>query len=386
MHNTPEIVVVGAGVIGLSCALHALEAGCERVTVLERSHPAAGSSGWAVGIINRQYVTPIDVAIRVYSLGRFAQLEAEDGLSVVRNGFMRLGRDDETLRVFETGLNIQREFGVTDSRVLTPEEVKTVVPDLDTIGVSGALYGPSDGYVDPHEVCQVYLKRVRALGGEVRSNSVVIAHEAGRRLRHRLITDTATFEADVVVNAAGAWAGDVGDLLGYPVPIINERHQVCVGRFCRPLGYVMPSVMDYVVGTGSQGTYFRHEGSDQLIGGLHTNELIGHGSEDPNNYKLSVDEAYVDTVAEQWLRLLPTLGDMTLVRGWSGLYPMIPDAQPVLGPYDDDTTVVAACGFGGLGIMLSPIAGKLVAEWIVDGQPTAVAGADAYLPRRLSPT
>jgi len=382
--TNPEVVIVGAGVIGLSAALYALEKGVERVTVLDRHHPAAGSSGWAVGIVTRQYVTPIEVAIRARSLERFAQLEAEDGLGIVRNGFLRLGRDPAALEQFATGVAIQHENGVADARLVTPEEVGEIVPDLDLTGVLGGMFGPSDGYVDPHQLCQVYLKRIQALGGRVHSSTRVVGHGRGARLRHRVVTDGEPVEADIVVNAAGPWAGELGDLLGHSMPIINERHQVCVGRFNRPLGYVMPSVMDYVVGSGAQGTYFRHEGSDQLIGGLHTNELLGQASENPESYRTSVDDTYVATVAEEWLRRLPGLGDMSLVRGWAGLYPMTPDAQAILGPYESDTTVLAAGGFGGLGIMLSPIAGKLIAEWIVDGQATSVAGADLFLPRRLA--
>jgi sarcosine oxidase subunit beta len=377
-----DVVVIGGGVIGLSCALHALESGCA-VTVLEQSHPAAGSSGWAVGIINRQYVTPLEVQIRVLSFDRFAELESHDGLRITRNGFMRIGRDDASLRQFAEGVAIQREYGVEDARVLEPSGVAEIVPDLNIEGIRGALYSPTDGYVDSHELCQVYLQRIRALGGVVRVGARFVARERGSRRRHRVITSAEPVEADVVVNAAGPWAQPVGERLGTPLAIVNERHQVCVGRFRRPLGYVMPSVMDYVVGSGTEGTYFRHEGADQLIGGLHTNELLGRGSEDPDSYRGQVDQEYVDTVAANWLQRLPSLGDMTLVRGWAGLYPMSPDAQPLLGPHRSDPTILAACGFGGVGVMLSPVAGRLIAEWIVHGEPRAVAGSEAFLPDRL---
>jgi sarcosine oxidase, subunit beta len=379
--DTQGVVVIGAGVIGLSCAMHALESGCT-VTVLEQSHPAAGSSGWAVGIINRQYVTPLEVQIRVRSFDRFAEFEMQDGLRITRNGFMRIGRDDASLRQFADGVAIQRENGVTDARVLEPSAVAEIVPDLNPDGILGALYSPTDGYVDSHELCQVYLQRIKALGGEVRAGARFIAREPGSRRRHRVITSGEPLETDVIVNAGGAWAQRVGEKLGTPLPIINERHQVCIGRFNRPLGYVMPSVMDYVVGSGAEGTYFRHEGADQLIGGLHTNELIGAGSEDPDSYRAQVDQTYVDTVAANWLQRLPSLGDMTLVRGWAGLYPMTPDAQPLLGPHREDPTVLAACGFGGVGVMLSPVAGRLIADWIVHGEPRTVPAAVAFLPDR----
>jgi sarcosine oxidase subunit beta len=380
--DAQEVVVIGAGVIGLSCALHVLEAGCT-VTVLEQSHPAAGSSGWAVGIINRQYVTQLDVQMRVRSFDRFAEFEMQDALRITRNGFLRIGRDDASLRQFAEGVAIQRENGVVDARVLEPSAVAKVVPDLNLDGILGALYGPTDGYVDSHELCQVYVLRIKALGGEVRRGAQFIASEQGSRRRHRVITSGGPIDADVIVNAAGPWAQRVGEKLGTPLPIINERHQVCIGRFNPPLGYVMPSVMDYVVGSGAEGTYFRHEGADQLIGGLHTNELIGTGSEDPDHYRAQVDQTYVDTVAANWLQRLPSLGDMTLVRGWAGLYPMSPDAQPLLGPHRADPTIVAACGFGGVGVMLSPVAGRLVADWIVHGEPRTVPAAGEFLPDRL---
>jgi sarcosine oxidase subunit beta len=376
----PVVVVVGAGVTGLSTAIEAARLGA-RVTVVDREHVASGSSALSAGVLDTQFVTSAEIELRTRSFEVFAQLERDHGLRIVRNGFIRVARDAQELEAFEQALPLQHELGVADARVLTRDSLAEVVPDMDCADLAGGLYGPSDGYVDGHLLASTYAEIAASLGVELRQRTTVEGFEV-RDGMGRLRTSAGEIDCDVVVNAAGAWAGRVGALLGAPVDVVPQRHQVCIGHLSEPLPYVMPTVMDHVPGTGRSGLYFRHDGDRELLIGLHSADLLDGEGDDPDGFARSFDGALYETLAELLVERLPSLADMGLGNGWAGLYPNSRDGLPLVGPHRDEPRVVAACGVGGYGIMISPVVGRLAAEWACRGEATAVAGAEAYLPDR----
>src|SRR5205814_1049644 len=154
-----------------------------------------------------------------------------------------------------------------DATVLDRDGLRRLVPELHCDDLAGGLLGPSDGYVDGHLYCNLLADLLRDRGARVLTSTQLLGLD-GRRL----MTSGPTLECDVVVNAAGAWAGDVGELLGAPARILPERHQALVAHLPRELDFLMPSVMDYIPGSGALGLYFRHESRTSLIAGLHTEE------------------------------------------------------------------------------------------------------------------
>lgn len=378
----PSVVIVGAGAAGLSAALALAQRGCE-VTVLERNHVAAGSSGLSVGIFTRQYTEPRDVAMRAACYRRLCKLEREAGLVLIRNGFIRLAHDAATLASFERGVAVQHDYGVHDARLLSSKELADRVPDMRCDDLAGAMFSPSDGYLDGQQLCMTYAERAQALGARILGRHELIGLEPGSRRRHSVVTSRDRFECDVVVNAGGAWAPQVGELLGAPVPTISQRHEACVMRLPERLGYAMPSVMDYVPGGGEPGLYFRQEGKEQLIAGLHTNDLLEGEVTDPDSYFRGVEESFVEQLIPRLLARLPQLEDIGYEGGWAGLYPNSPDGRFIVGRHPSVEGVVVACGFNGVGIYVSPIVGTLVAEWVVDGWPQSVLGAEDLSPARF---
>jgi methylmalonyl-CoA mutase N-terminal domain/subunit len=105
----------------------------------------------------------------------------------------------------------------------------------------GALYGPSDGYLDGQQLCMTYAAQAAALGVRILARHSLVGYETGHRRKHRLITAREPIECDIVLNAAGAWAAQVGEILGAPVAVLPERHQACVMRLAQRLPYVLPS-------------------------------------------------------------------------------------------------------------------------------------------------
>lgn len=383
MSKKPSIVIVGGGVIGVSCALYCARLGYDDVVVLEKNSVASASSGLSVGVYTRQYMTQLEIELRTKSYEELLKLEQE-GLDLIRTGFVRLGHLEEDVALFEQGAELQRSFGVDDVRVLTAEELQRLVPHMKTDDLVCGLFSPTDGYLDGHLLTNMFAERAQALGVRILRKAELTGVGSGMSHEYRLQTTVGEFDADIVVNAAGAWSPRIGELLGAPVDIVAQRHQVMIGRFAQPLDYVVPMVMDYMPGSGEEGLYFRHEGRDQLIAGLHTNDLLDVPSEDPDDYLRSADQEYVDEVASRLAERLPGLTDMGVQGGWAGLYPVSLDGFPIVGPHASRPTVVAATGLSGIGIHISPAIGMLVAEWIVYGEPRSVAGAQRLSPNRFA--
>ncbi|MFL5674728.1 MAG: NAD(P)/FAD-dependent oxidoreductase [Chloroflexota bacterium] len=374
-----SVVVVGAGALGLATAWHLNERGVADVTVIERGRIAGASSGLSVGIIETQYLDPLAIEVRVDSMRAFAMLERSGTLEIVRNGYLRLAHRPDDLAAFERSVATQRELGVTDCRVLDPTELQRLIPDLRTDDLAGGLFGPSDGYIDGHAYCGALAAAVERAGGRVVQGTELTGVDLAPGGRMRLSTTGTTYECDIVVNAAGAWAGRVGEILGAPVEILPQRHQALMGRLDAPLEYVMPSIMDYVPSSGGFGVYIRDDGPGRFIAGLHTEEVI-HDIVDPDEVGRDAPDAYVDLVGERLAHRLPGLADMRLGDVWAGIYPMRPDGRPVVGPDPGRPEVITVAGAGGSGLQSSPALGRIAAEWIVDGHPVTIPDAVAYRP------
>ena len=356
-----RVVVVGAGVLGLFTALELVRAGGIAVDVIESSHPGSGSSGRSVGMVETQYLTQPDIEVRVFGREVYTALERDHDLTFTHGGYLRLGRTARDVARFEESVRVQADLGVKDASILGPEEMSLRWPQLVTDDLIGGLHGEWDGYVDGYEVCQLLARLVKRGGGRVHSGVRLTA--ADRASAWRLETSAGTFEAEVVVNAAGPWAGEVGELLGARVPLMPQLH----GALTIELGShrpPMPFVMDYVPGSGTDGVYFRSERSNQLIAGLHTDEVIQEAVS-PDVPLGAVGFDFIERVTTLLSGRLHDIDDMAVGRSWTGIYPMSPDHRPIAGWHRSAPGVVCALGAGGSGIQLSPAIGRLAADAVL---------------------
>lgn len=372
MSGAQHIAVIGAGTLGLSTAFNLIERG-RRVTVLEADSAASGSSGRSIGVVGTQHVDPFEIELRVRSVKQMMGWK-QHGLEFHHIGYTRLGRTADDLALFEKSVKLQAELGPTQARVLDPAAIKKLVPHISTDGLAGALFGPQDGFLDPHHYCTVLVEMVRARGGTVKQQCRVTAAER-RQGAYRLRTTAGDVDADGVVLAPGPWAGAAAKLFGKTLTVIPERHQAVTIKLPAPLPYTMPMVMDYVPGTTSgTGLNFRHDRPGELI--AETHRSYDTAGSDPDNYDQLLDDRTKDELAELLLERLPELSDAGFGRGWAGLYPKSPDGRPIVGPLsDDEPMLVAAAGAGGYGIQLSPIIGQLAADWICSGEPKSMPAA-----------
>lgn len=377
-----RVVIVGAGVLGLACASELAGDPALDVTVIDRSHPGAGSTGLSVGVFTRAYLSLEDVEIRVRGVAALEALQ-EQGLNLRRIGLLRLARDEATLARLEGSVAAQRERGVNDARVLSVAEIAGLVPAADLSGVTAGLWCPGDGYLDGAELCALLAELVQAAGGRIVGGTRLQGIERGRGPA-RVITDRGELPADIVINAAGAWATQVGELLEAPVEVVNERHEAYLFELPPdPQRGKLPMFMDYVPG-GAEGLYFRQEGEHQLVAGLHSNDVLGEPVNDPDHYFRGATDAGAEKVVEQLAAALPGLEEIGYRGGWAGLYPHSPDGQLVAGPHPDDLGVLVGGGLGGNGLSVALPLGRVLADWVRFGEPRSLPGAERLVPRPMT--
>lgn len=375
MTQNPNVVVIGAGTLGMSTAVSLAEQGAQ-VTVLEAESIASGSSGRSVGVVGTQLTNPFDILLRKHSLDAFSRWE-NDGLIFNHIGYLRLARTEKQMELFEQSHALQKEVGFR-SKIIERDKLQDLIPHLSTDGLTGGLFGPDNGFIDPYDMCMLLAQKVKALGGAVRQFCRLerVERQGAGFVLH---TSTGPVPCDTVVNAAGAWAPRVAQMFGQDLHIHPSRQEAISILLDEPLDYTMPMVMDLVNGDGT-GLNFRHQTPTELIAEIH--KTSDAPPEDPDTYNDQCDEASKVHLAELLLERLPELPGARLGRGWAGLYPVSFDTYPFVGPIDpEDPTIITAAGAGGYGIQLAPVIGMVAADWVLHGAPVSVPEAN-----RLAPT
>ena len=355
----PAVVIIGAGILGASIAYHLALRGCSNVTILEREESAAtGSTARSAAGVRHQFATEVNIRLSRYSIERLARFTEEVGghSELHQVGYLLLITDAESWPRYQAQIALQRRLGVP-TQALGPADVGRLVPGTRVDDVVGATYCPLDGYCDPYGVAMGYLNRARSLGVRVECEAPVIGiHRSGDRVVS-VATPARRVACDVLVNAAGPWAGAVGALAGLDIPVKPYRRCIYMTEDLAGMPDGMPFTFDV-----SSGFYLRPEGQGLLLGLSNPNE--------PSSERIDVDWDWLEVVLEAGMNRFPPLAEARLAekKCWGGLYEITPDHMPVLGRHPDLLNYVDASGFSGHGVMHSPAAGLLMAEEILDGR------------------
>ncbi len=359
-----RIAIVGAGAVGLSCAMALTKKGETDVVLIDRSHLAAGSSSLSAGIYTRQYLDAPDIAIRADSYEVLRELERR-GLVLHRVGFAWLAHDGATLESYARGVELQQSMGIDDAVLLDRAGVEKEFPSIRGDDLAGAGLIRSDGYLDGQQLCMLYAEVAAENGVEMCLNDKLLGAESLPSGGMKLTTRKRTIECDVVVNAGGMWAAEIGELLGAPVALAPSRHEACVFELDQE-DVRLPCTMDAAPALAVDSLYFRPEGPLQIVAGLTSDphderELEGGGVPE-------VEEDYVYRVSAKLADRLPQLAGMGFVTKWFGYYPMSPSGRPTIAAAAENPAVFNMVGFGGSGILLSAAAGRFGADLLVDGK------------------
>jgi sarcosine oxidase subunit beta len=361
MTETADILIIGAGIIGCSLAYHLALQGASRIVVVDRDLICSGSTGKSAGGIRQQFATELNITLSLESFRMFErmpeELEIDPGLR--RVGYLFLASTAAEMDLFRQNVALQQRCGVP-VLLVDPEEIRRRVPFVQLDGILGGTFCATDGYAAPYEVTMGYAAAARRRGvrfheqrpvtGLLRSGDRVVGVD----------TSAGAVHAPIVVNAAGAHAGLIGEMAGVDIPIRPFRRQLFTTHPVSAFSTEPPLTIDY-----HRNWYFRGE-----LGGC----LFSGPKDQESTFNTNVDWEHLAESVDMALVRLPLLADAEIHRGWAGLYEISPDNNAILGPVPELQGFYVAGGHSGHGFQHGPIVGRLMAERILTGRTSIDIG------------
>ena len=354
--KSADVVVVGGGVMGVSTAYHLARKGCRNVILLERnSLLGQEATGKCAGGIRYQFGTEINIRLSLLSLPMLDRFEKELGQAIdLRTcGYLFLLTREEDVKAFQANVALQHRLGVM-TEWLTKDEAQHRLPMMRLDDLLAATWHSRDGLADPNGVVQGYVAGARRLGAKFLSDVEVIGIQVDKGQIRGVRTKLGDIATPVVVNAAGPWAAQIGEMAGVEIPVVPVRRQIAVTTPIRDLPSDFPFVIDF-----AQNLYFHREGPAILTGMSNLNE--------PPSFDQRVDPKWELIHFDAAMTRMPLLENVGISTRWAGLYEVSPDAHPILGRIKELEGFYCITGFSGHGFMHAPGCGLLLAEEIMDG-------------------
>lgn len=357
MSHTSDIIIIGGGIAGTATGYYLAKAGL-KVALFDKGYLCSGSTGRCIGGVRQQFTSESSIKLMMESVRLFSGMDEELGVEVHWHpgGYLFLAHDEAKKKAFLENIRIQQAAGLKDVRWVDAAEAKEIVPLLNTEGLLGGSYCPTDGQAYPFAVVGGYAQRIKQLGGSIHTFTEVagILQQGGKALGIRT-SDGREFFADKIVNCAGPWAKDIGRLAGIEIPVEPERHEALITEGVEYLG--IPMLVDY----RADGGYFQQF--------KHNGQFIGCYTPVPNVPGTSCDSTFefLTEMPRRMLKLVPALSEVKVIRQWAGSYEMTPDGNPIVDGTDLEGFYVVA-GFCGHGFMLGPATGREAAAFIATGK------------------
>ncbi len=367
MRDRARAVVVGGGVGGCSILYWLARLGWDDVVLVERADLTSGSTFHSAGLVGQLRGTLALTRMMMESVELYRSLEQEVGLETgwQEVGSLRLASSHERMEEIARQAGWAKTFGLP-LELVSATEAQERFPPLSIEGVLGAAFLPTDGYVDPSQLTFALAEGARRRGAEIATATRVTGIAVERGCVAGVETDRGAIETEVVVDAGGMYAREIGELAGVNVPIVPMAHEYLVTK---PAGLPldMPTMRD-----PSLLVYFRPESGGLVMGGYERHCApwgLDGIPDDFNSRLLEEDWPRFEELMENAVVRVPSLSEMEVVRLINGPEAFTPDGEFILGPSDVRGFWVAA-GFCAHGLAGAGGMGKLVAEWIVEGTPT----------------
>jgi glycine cleavage system T protein len=359
-------VVIGGGVGGAAILYWLARLGWTETVLVERSRVTSGSTFHSAGLVGQLRGSLSLTRMMMNSVDLYRNLGQEVGLETGWHevGSLRLASSEERMEELSRQAGWAKTFGLP-LELVSATEAHGMFPPMSTDGVLGAAYLKTDGYIDPSQLTFALVEGARRRGAEICEDTAVTAIETANNRVKRIVTDRGAIDTEVVVNAGGMFAAEIGRLVGVTVPLIPMAHEYLITK---PAGLPrdMPTMRD-----PSLLVYYRPESGGLIMGGYERDPkpwgLDGIPA-DFNGKLLDPDWDRFEPLMTNAIVRTPSLKDASVVRLVNGPEAFTPDGEFILGPTEVRGFWVAA-GFCAHGLAGAGGMGRLVAEWITGGRP-----------------
>jgi glycine cleavage system aminomethyltransferase T/glycine/D-amino acid oxidase-like deaminating enzyme len=363
-----RVVIIGGGIVGCSVAYHLVKLGWPDVLLLERRDVSCGTTWHAAGLVGQLRATHNLTRLAKYGADLYEGLEAETGQATGfrRSGSISVARTPERMHELKRGASMARCFGV-EVEVISASEAGRRWPLMRTDDLVGALWLPRDGRTNPIDTTRALARGAQKGGARIVEDTAVTAIHRVKGTVAGISTTRGDVACEVVVNCAGMWAREVGQLAAVAVPLHASEHFYIVTE---PIAGV-PSDLPVLRDTDG-GIYVREEVGGLLMGGFEPVAKPWGMGGIPEGFAFSLlpeDWEHFEVLMEQGIVRIPALEAAPVRRHVNGPESFTPDGRYLIGEAPECRHFFVAAGFNSIGIASAAGAGKAVAEWIVGGEP-----------------
>ncbi len=369
MQDSARVVIIGGGIIGCSTAYHLTRAGWQDVVIVEKGELTSGSTWHAAGLVGQLRAERNITRMLQYSVDLYTKLEAETGLTTgwKQSGCLHLAKTPERLFELKKGATTARSFGL-EMNMLTPSEAKKLFPIMNPDDLAGAAYMPTDGQADPAGITQAMARGARNRGCRIYEKTLVTGFEVDKKRITAVKTDQGTIRCEVVVNCTGMWGYQVGRMMGVNITLVPFQHQFMVTDVIKDMPPDLPTIRDK-----DNLLYYKEEVGGLVMGGYERNPIAWSVEGVPNDFISQLLESDFDHFEQLFtpaMERTPCLEDAGISRLVNGPEAFTPDGDAIMGPAPELDNCFVAVGFNAFGIAAGGGAGRMMAEWIIDGEPS----------------
>lgn len=368
MHDQARAVIIGSGIAGSSIAYHLTERGWQDIVVLEQGPLIGGTTSHAPGLVGQLRSSVSLTKMLVYSVSLYKQLAVNDNPGYFAVGSLRLASSKERMQELRRQVGFAKSVGL-DAELISADEAQRMFPLMSLEGVEGALYLPTDGSAKAPVLAQAMADIARKRGATFYPDTRVTGIEVMDGHVRAVQTSRGCIRTEIVVVAAGIWSPRIGRMVGVAIPLIPMQHQyIMTGPLPELAGdHIVPNLRD-----PDKLVYFRQDGQCLVLGGYERNPAafdVEAIPDAPNPTVLDFDPPRFASLTQGGSERVPSLQHAELVRRVNGLESFTPDGEFVLGEAPEVRGFWVACGFCAHGVSGAGGVGKMIAEWIVDGEP-----------------
>ena len=362
-----QVVIIGGGVGGCSIAYHLAKMGWTDVIVLERKELTSGSTWHSAGLVGQLRSDVNLTRMMQYSTELYGRLPEETGQDTGWRavGGVRLASSPARLEELKRQVALSRSFGMP-LELIGPDEAHKLFPLMTLDGVVGAVYTPNDGMVDPSMLTRALAAGAKARGVRFFEDVLVTGIQLKDGRVRSVSTSEGEIQTEVVVNAGGMWAGEIGRMVGLILPVVPMAHVYMITKPIEQITTELPTLRD-----PDLLVYFREETGGLVVGGYERNPAPWALDGIPKDFMyhlLPFDWDRFGPLMESAIKRVPSVETAEIRQLYNGPEAFTPDGEYILGPTEVKGFWVAAA-FCAHGLAGAGGIGKVMAEWIIEGIP-----------------
>ena len=363
-----KVVVIGGGVAGCSCAYHLAKFGWKNVILCERDQLTSGTTWHAAGLVSQLGPSAGVTKIRKYSLELYKKLEQEIDFSsgLKLNGALSIATTKGRWQELKRQATTAQLFDV-NVEVLNIEQIKKIYPVINEKNILGGIFMPGDGQADPIGVTNLLAKAARKEGAKIFEKSPVekILKKDGRV--SGVMVNGKTIECEYIVLAAGMWSRQIGEDMGFSIPLYPAEHFYVITEAINELPKNIPVLRDF-----DDSLYLKEDAGKMLIGIFEGKSIPAFNKtnrvpEDFSYGEFPENFEHFEPYLEAALKRVPILEKAGIRKFFAGPESFTPDTNTLLGEVPGLKNLFVCCGLNSIGIGSGGGVGKVTAEWLING-------------------